>query len=36
MIAMLGGKIATYQLNCNVPIQLGSKIFKITLLIMGL
>jgi hypothetical protein len=30
------GKIATNQLNCNVPISLGSKIFKTTLLILGL
>jgi hypothetical protein len=36
MIAMLGGKIATNQLNRNVPIQLGSKIVKTTLLILGM
>jgi hypothetical protein len=36
MIATPGGKIATYQLNRNVPISLGSKIFKTTLLILGL
>jgi hypothetical protein len=32
MIATPGGKIATNQLNRNVPISLGSKIFKNTLL----
>jgi hypothetical protein len=26
MIATPGGKVATYQLNRNVPIQLGSKV----------
>jgi hypothetical protein len=31
-----GGKIATNQLNLNGPIQLGSKTFKTTLLILGL
>jgi hypothetical protein len=36
MIATPGGKIATNQLNHNVPISLGSKIFKTTLLILGL
>jgi hypothetical protein len=36
MIATPGGKIATNQLNRSVPIQLGSKIFKTTLLILGL
>jgi hypothetical protein len=36
MIAMPGGKIATNQLNRNVPMSLGSKIFKTTLLILGL
>jgi hypothetical protein len=36
MIATLRGKIATNQLNRNVPIQLGSKTFKNTLLILGL
>jgi hypothetical protein len=36
MVAMLGGKIATNQLNRSVPIQLGSKTFKTTLLILGL
>ena len=36
MIATLGGKIATNQLNRNVPISLGSRIFKTTLLILGL
>jgi hypothetical protein len=36
MIATPGGKIATNQLNRNVPISLGSKIFKTTLLILGL
>jgi hypothetical protein len=30
------GKIATDQLNRSVPISLGSKIFKTTLLILGL
>jgi hypothetical protein len=36
MIATLGGKISTNQLNRNVPIQLGSKIVKTTLLILGM
>jgi hypothetical protein len=36
MIATLGGKIATNQLNQSVPISMGSKIFKTTLLILGL
>jgi hypothetical protein len=36
MIATPGGKIATNQLNRNVPISMGSKIFKTTLLILGL
>jgi hypothetical protein len=36
MIATLGGKIATNQLNRNVTISLGSKIIKTTLLILGL
>jgi hypothetical protein len=36
MIATPGGKIATNQLNRNVPISMGSKIFKTTLLIFGL
>jgi hypothetical protein len=36
MIAMPGGKIETNQLNRNVPISLGSKVFKTTLLILGL
>jgi hypothetical protein len=36
MIAMPRGKVATNQLNQSVPIQLGSKIFKTTLLISGL
>jgi hypothetical protein len=35
MIAMPGGK-ATNQLNQNVPIQMGSKIVKTTLLILGM
>jgi hypothetical protein len=30
------GKIATNQLNQSVPISLGSKIFKTTLLVLGL
>jgi hypothetical protein len=34
-IATPGGKIATNQLNRSVPIQLGSKTFKTTLLILG-
>jgi hypothetical protein len=34
MIATPGGKIATNQLNRNVPIQLGRKIIKTTLLIL--
>jgi hypothetical protein len=33
MIATPGGKIATNQLNRNVPIQLGSKIVKTTLIL---
>jgi hypothetical protein len=36
MIATLGGRVATYQLNRQVPIKLGSIIFRTTLLIMGL
>jgi hypothetical protein len=36
MIATPRGKIATNQLNRNVPISLGSKIFKTTLLVLGL
>ena len=36
MIATPRGKIATNQLNQSVPISLGSKIFKTTLLILGL
>jgi hypothetical protein len=36
MITTPGGKIATNQLNRSVPISLGSKIFKTTLLILGL
>jgi hypothetical protein len=36
MIATSGGKIATNQLNRNVPISLGSKIFKTAFLILGL
>jgi hypothetical protein len=36
MIATPGGKIATNQLNQIVPISMGSKIFKTTLLILGL
>jgi hypothetical protein len=36
MIATPGGKIATNQLNRNVPISVGSRIFKTTLLILGL
>jgi hypothetical protein len=36
MIAMPGGKIATNQLNRNVPMQLGSKIVKTTILILGM
>jgi hypothetical protein len=36
MIATPGGKVATNQLNQSVPIQLRSKIFKTTLLILGL
>jgi hypothetical protein len=36
MIATLGGKVATYQLTRQVPINLGSSIFRTTLLIMGL
>jgi hypothetical protein len=33
---MLGGKIATNQLNRSVPIQLGSNIVKTNLLILGM
>jgi hypothetical protein len=36
MIATPEGKIATNQLNRSVPISMGSKIFKTTLLILGL
>jgi hypothetical protein len=36
MIATLGGKVATNQLNQSVPIRLGSHIVKTTLLILGL
>jgi hypothetical protein len=36
MIATLGGRVATYQLNQQMPIKLGSLIFKTTLLIMEL
>jgi hypothetical protein len=36
MIATPGGRVATYQLNRQVPIRLGSIIFRTTLLIMGL
>jgi hypothetical protein len=36
MIATPRGKIATSQLNRSVPISMGSRIFKTTLLILGL
>jgi hypothetical protein len=36
MIAMPRGKIATNQLNRNIPIQLGTKVCKTTLLILGM
>jgi hypothetical protein len=36
MIATQGGRVATYQLNRQVPIKLGSIIVGTTLLIMGL
>jgi hypothetical protein len=36
MIATPGGRVAIYQLNRQVPIKLGSIIFRTTLLIMGL
>jgi hypothetical protein len=36
MIAKPGGKIATNQLNRSIPIQLGSKVCKTTLLILGM
>ena len=36
MIATPGGKNATNQLNQSVPIQLGSKTVKTTLLILGM
>jgi hypothetical protein len=36
MITTPGGRVATYQLNRQVPINLGSIIFRTTLLIMGL
>jgi hypothetical protein len=36
MIPTLGGKVATNQLNRSVPILLGRKIFKTTLMIVGL
>jgi hypothetical protein len=36
MVATPGGRVATYQLNWQVPIKLGSIIVGTTLLIMGL
>jgi hypothetical protein len=36
MIATTGCKIATHQLNRIIPIQLGSKVCKTTLLILGM
>jgi hypothetical protein len=36
MIATPGGRVATYQLNRQVPIKFGSIIVRTTLLIMGL
>jgi hypothetical protein len=36
MIATPRGKIATNQLNRNVPISMGNRIFKTILLILGL
>lgn len=36
MIAMPGGKVATYQLNHSLLIQLGSKICKTSLLVLGI
>ena len=36
MIATPRGKIATNQLNRSVPIQLGEKVCKTTLLILGM
>jgi hypothetical protein len=36
MIATPGGKIATNQLNRSVPVSMGSKIFKTTLLNFGI
>jgi hypothetical protein len=36
MITTPGGKVATNQLNQNVPIRPGSKIVKTTLLILGM
>jgi hypothetical protein len=36
MIATPGGRVATYQINRQVPIKLGSIIFRSTLLIMRL
>jgi hypothetical protein len=35
-ISTLGGRIATYQINKNVPIKFGSLIIKTNLLILGL
>jgi hypothetical protein len=35
-ISTPGGKIATYQINKNVPIKFGSLIIKTNLLILGL
>jgi hypothetical protein len=35
-ISTLGGRVATYQINKQVPIKLGSLIIKTTLLILGL
>jgi hypothetical protein len=36
MIATPEGRVATYQLNRQVPIKLGSVIFRTTLFIMAL
>jgi hypothetical protein len=36
MIAMPGGKIASNQIVRHAPIKMGTKIFKIDLIILGL
>ena len=36
IINLAGGRVATYQINKNVPIKFGSLIIKANLLILGL